>query len=474
MRLTIASWILDSTSSSSTVTTAALRLDFDLPLVPRLVGNEFRIPGLRVYVEAADEAGLKTAVEAIELQFRQCDGKAITFYNTTGTALLAIDTTVFPRSRIEHTVDYGDNNARIDFDVVAYQPDAPVAGGAADETGQRGEIVWELEIGPNGLTGATATAEFGPTSGQTAKSNAATWIDKFYTNPPTGLPSFLSTRLRPVHALPVGTQKPNQASLTLASYDPFAVTVLFREVYSGITTIPSYVTDLVATANMANEDAMDTRANETDGPALIVLQGSFTITTEDPTEFRSGATKVARGGIVAKAQEVYDLIEADFRTVYARFSLFELGGPPLDVGLDSGKTTFSRVFSTTKVRKWRERTTIRNVDPKVFNRDYKGKDTMHVGMGGPIATLHHELHIETLEAPRAYVAPNLTSGWERTDIEQDINMSAKLRGGRLIFVTEGMSNWRYVNLGERGEQGSTAANGRIIEQSASSIGNGTI
>jgi hypothetical protein len=252
------------------------------------------------------------------------------------------------------------------------------------------------------------------------------------------------------------------------------VTVLFREVYSGITTIPSNVTDFIASATMANEDAMDTRANETDGPALIVLQGSFTVTTEDPTEFRSGATKVGRGEILSTAQSVYDMVEADFRTVYARFSLFDLGGPPLDIGLDSGKVTFSRVFSTTKVRKWRERTTIRNVDPKVFNRDYKGKDTMHIGMGGPIATLHHELHIETLEAPRAYIPPNLTSGWERTDIEQDINMSAKLRGGRLIFVTDGATNWRYVNPSERGESGQTGAAGRIIEQSASSIGSGTI
>ena len=225
---------------------------------------------------------------------------------------------------------------------------------------------------------------------------------------------------------------------------------------------------------MANEEAMDTRAGETDGPALITLQGSFVMITEDPTEFRSGATKVGRGAMLAKAQEVFDAIEADFRTVYARFSLFDMGSSTLDVSLDSGRTTFSRIYSTTKVRRWRERTRIRNVDPRVFNRDYKGRDVVHEGMGGPIATLSHELHIETLEAPRAYVPPALTDGWKRIGQEQDVLMTAKLRGGRLIFVTDGASDWRYVNPTERGATGDTAANGRIIEQSSSSIGNGTI
>lgn len=475
MRLSIGSnWVLDSTAASSTVTSAALRLDFDLPLVPRATGNEYRIPGLRIFVEAASESALKTAVEAIELQFRQCDGKTISFANTTGTPLCAIDTSIYPRSRIEYSVDYGDMFAEITFDIVGYQPDAPVAGGAGDAMGQRGEIVWELEIGPNGLTGATATAEFGPTTGSTAQENAAAWINSFYTNPPTNLPAFLPARLRPVHALPVATQKPNQTTLALASYDPVAVTILFREVYSGIANIPSLVTDLVSTVSVANEDAMDLRAGETLGPALVVLQGSFTVRTEAPSEWSGSLTQVARGAILAKAQEVYDLIEADFKTVYARFSLYDLGEPTIDVGLDSGRVTFSRAFSTTRIRKWRERTRVRNVDPKVFNRDYLGRDVIHQDKGGPVATLSHSLYIEALEAAQPYRAPALTDGWERTDAELDVLMTAKLAGGRLVFVTDGASNWRYANPTERGETGETGANGRIIEQSAASIGNGTI
>ena len=454
MRLTIGSWILDSTAASSTVTTAALRLDYELPFVPRLTGNEMRVPGVRIYVEASSEANLKTAIEAIELQFRQCDGKAIIFYNTTGTAIWAPAVTDWPRCAIEHTVDYGDNYAKITFDIVFSRPE-PVAGGAGDETGQRGEIVWQLEIGPNGLTGAVATAEFGPTSGNSAKDNAETWVNKFYTSPPTGLPAFMSTRLRPVHAMPVATQKPNQATVTEDSYDPFAVEVLFREVYSGIATIPTFTTDVIANVTMINEDAMDVRSGETEGPALITLSGSFKLITEAPTEFRTSATALGRSEIYGKALAVYETIEADFRVIHARFGLHSLGDVVIDPGLDSGNITFARTFSTTKIRKWKENTWIENTDHKLFNRDYKGRVNVHRGEGKPDIVLTHDLECESLETPRPYVPPSLSQDWERLDKGQNVTIEAKLRGGTIIYTTRGRSSWRYADsTGGGGDDGS--------------------
>lgn len=471
MRLTIgSSFTLDSTASSSTVTTAALRLDYEFPFVPRLTGNEMRVPGVRIYVEASSEANLKTAIEAIELQFRQCDGKAIIFYNTTGTAIWAPAVTDWPRVAIEHSVDYGDNYAKVTFDLVFTRPE-PVAGGAADETGQRGEIEWQLEIGPNGLTGAVATAEFGPTSGNSPMDNAAAWIAKFYTNPPTGLPAFFSTRLRPVHCVPVASQKPNQATLTEDSYDPFAVQVLFREVYSGIASIPSSVTDLVANVSMVNEAPMDVRSGETEGPAILTLSGYFTIITEDPTELLPASVKVARGAMFTKALEVYATIEADFRAVHSRFGLTDLGDPVIDLGMDSGRCTFARAFSTTKVRKWNENTWIENVDRKVFNDDYKGRNIVHKGEGKPKITLVHELEVESLDAPRPYRAPPLTDGWERTNKGQNVTISAKFRGGRLIFTTRGRTTWRYADpVGGGGVSDTQSA--RSVDMA--SIGNGVL
>lgn len=474
MRLTIGSWILDSTPASSTVTTASLRLDMDLPLVPRLVGNEFRIPSLRIYVEAANEAGLKTAIDAIELAFRQADGKTVTFFNTTGTAIMAMDTADWPSIAIEHTVNYGDNNARIDFDVVGTRPGGPVSAGAADEAGQRGEIEWDFEIGPNGLQGATATAEFGPVGGTSARANAATWVAKFYTNPPTGIPAFFSSRLRPVHALPVASQKPNQSSLTNASYDPFAVSVLFREVYSGVTAIPSLVTDLVANVSMVNSEAMDVRSGETNGPAILALSGYFTIITEAPTNFLTAAAKVDRAAIFSKALEVYETIEADFKSVHARFGLSPLGDPIIETGLDSGRVTFSRAFSTTRVLKWQENTWIQNTDRKVFTYDYKGRLIKHQSEGKPVIQLTHDFMCETLDSPRPYIPPVLSSDWERMDKGQNVTVEAMLRGGTLVFVTRGTSNWRFIdpNGGGGGDTTQASGGGRIVTHGT--IGQGVL
>lgn len=472
MRLTLGSWILDSTPASSTVTTAALRLDYELPFIPKVTGNEMRVPAVRVYVEAANEAGLKTAVEAIEEQFRQVDGKTVTFFNTTGTAIFILDPSLWPRIAIEHSVDYSDNNAKIVFDIVAQRPE-PVTGGEGDETGQRGEIEWQLEIGPNGLTGAVATAEFGPEGGASAMDNAAVWVNKFYTSPPTGLPAWMSTRLRPVHAMPVATQKPNQATITEDSYDPFAVEVLFREVYSGLETIPTLTTDVVVNSTMINEEAMDVRSGETDGPALITLSGYFTLITEAPTEFRtSSATALGRAEIYGKAISVYEAIEADFKAVHTRFGLKPLGDVVIDPGMDSGKITFARTFSTTKIRKWKENTWIENTDHKLFNRDYKGRVNVHHGQGKPDITLVHELEVDSLEAPRPYSPPSLTQGWERTSKGQAVTVEAKLRGGTIIYTTKGRTSWRYADSSGGGTSESTQAGGGIITHAT--IGTGRL
>lgn len=469
MRLTIGSYILDGTPASSTTTTAALRLPFDIPFAPRVAGNELRLAGLRVFVVAASESALKTDVDAITAQFDSANGKTVTFYNTTGTALFDIDTSEWPEVEVEYEVDYGDDNAEIVFDVVARRPE-PVSTGV---TGQRGEIEWELEIGPNGLTGAVAIGEFGPTgAGASAWENAAAWVANLFAEPPTGIPTFLSNRLRAVQARPVSRQKPNQATITDESYDPVTVMVTFRQVYSGLGTIPSDVTDVVVNVNVANSEAMDIRSGEASGPAIVVLSGYFYIKTEAPTDFLSAATKVDRGAIYQRGQTVYNSIEADFRTIYAQLSLHDLGAVELDISPDSGRVVFRRSFSTTRVLVWRENTRVNNVDPVIINRDHKGRDHVHHGRGGPVASLSHTLYIESMDVV-PYTPPTLDSNWIRLDRGQDVTVEAQLRGGRIIFTTNGSSNWRYANPSERGpsDQG-TAGAGKVL--TFDNIANGTL
>lgn len=473
MRITIGSHVIDGAPASSTVTTAALRLDDARPFVPRMIGTEMRVPGLRVYIEAANEAACKTAVEAIEAQFRQANGKTITFYNTTGTALWIMDTTVFPELAIEWEVDYGDDNAMIVFDVVGRMPDAPVSGGAADEAGQRGEIEWDFEIGPNGLTAVSATASFGQTSSTTAQANAAAWVAKLRAWPPTGLPAFLeASRMTVQHVTVVPVQKPNQATISASSYDPFTINVVLVETYAGLASVPSLATDVNVSSSMVNDEPLDVQAGESDSPAILSLGGYFTLVTEDPTAFLTGATKIARGDIFARALTVYEAIEADWRIIHGRFSLVALGDVVLDISPKSGLVSFSRVFSTTFVRRWREKYRILNVDPVVVNRDHKGRDVVHHGNGGPVVTLSHSLYVECLRTPKAYLPPRLGANWIRLDASADVTVTTRLRGGELVHITEGSSNWRFANPSERGPSDRETFAGTVI--TPATIGDGTL
>lgn len=474
MRLTIgSSFTLDGDAASSTITTASLRLDFNLPFVPTFTQNELRINGLRVYIEATTEANLATALNTLIAAFLTASGKTITFYNTTGTALFTVDSTVYPECVIEYRIDASDVSAKVTFDIVARIPGAPVSGGAGDITGQRGEIEYELEVGPNGITAATATAEFGPTTGVTARANASAWLVSLYGRPPALPAHFPASRMTFVHAIFRPIRMPNQASLTDSSYDPVLVTAVFREVYSGLSSVPAMATDINVNSNMANEEAMDVRSGEANGPAIITLQGYFTVITEAPTGVISTATKVGRAEILNKAQEVYDAIEADFLTVHGAMTpLIPLGNPEIDLGLDNGRVTFSRIFSTTYVRSWRERTRVSNVDPVVINRDYSGRDIVHHGNGGPIVTLTHSLRVESIETPRAYNVPQLGANWVRLDKGQDVTITSKLRGGTLIYITEGSSSWRYVNPAARGPSDQGTQQGKVL--TFENLGNGTL
>lgn len=468
MRITIGSYIIDGTPASSTTTTAALRLDFERPFVPVVSSNEVRVNGLLAYVEAANEGALKTALDAVRAQFDQVSGKTVTYFNTTGTALYEISTTDWPEAEIEYEIDHSDVNAVISFNIVGRRP-APPTGGVADEPGQRGEIEWELEIGPNGLQGATATAEFGPSTGATAVQNASAWAAKMLTEPPTTAPAFFSTRLRAVTAVFRALEKPNQATV---AYDSTFISVLFREAYSGLGAVPTLCTDWNVNSNMVNSEAMDVESGEPAGPAIIVLSGWFTLKTEAPTSFIAAATKVDRSGIYAKALTVYEAIEGDFRTVNGRHFLFEMGDPEISVGLDSGRVTFSRAFSTTRTLVYREGTTLQNIDPVMINRDYSGADTVHRGQGGPVVTLIHNLYVEALDV-RAYIPPTLDANWERLDAALDVVITSQLRGGVLVHTTRGSSTWRYCNPGPRPTgTDNTLAGGRILTKST--LGNGTI
>lgn len=472
MRLTIGSFTLDGTASSSTITTAALRLDYALPFVPVYTQNELRVNGLRVYIEAASESALATALNTLIAAFLTASGKTITFYNTTGTALFTIDATVYPECVIEYSVDASDDTAKVTFNIVARIPGAPVSGGAGDTAGQRGEIEYELEISEGGLTAATATAEFGPTTGVTARANASAWLATLYGRPPALPAHFPASRMTFVHAVFRPIRTPNQASITDSSYDPVLVTAVFREVYSGLANVPSMATNINVNATMANEAPLDVNSRESDGPALITLQGYFTVITEAPTGVLSAATKLARGDIMTKAQEVYDAIEADFRTVHGSLTLVPLGSPEIDVGLDSGRVTFSRVFSTTYIRAWRERTRVSNVDPVIINRDYSGRDIVHHGNGGPVVTLTHSLYVESIGQPSAYETPRLGGDWVRLDQSQDVTITSKLRGGTLVYITEGASTWRYVNPAARSPSDAGTSAGKVL--TFENLGNGTL
>lgn len=467
MRLTIGSFTLDGAAASSTVTSASLRLDMDRPFVPVIRGNELRIEGLRAYVEAANEGALKTALDTFRTNFDQASGKDITYYNTTGTALFAMLTLDWPEAEIEYDIDHGDVNAVVTFTIVGRRP-APPAGGSADETGQVGEIEWELELGPNRLTGATATAEFKPTTGATAVENASAWAAKMLASPPTSVPAFFGSRLRAVTAVFRALEQPNQSS---ATYNPAIISVLFREAYAGLASIPAQCTDWNVNVDVVNSEAMDVNAGEGVGPAIIVLHGWFTLHTEAPTSFVSGATKVARGSIYSTGVNIYDQIEGDFRAVYAESTLHELGAPEISIGLDSGRVTFRRAFSTTRVLVWKESTTLMNVDPVMINRDYKGRDIVHRGAGGPVATVVHSLYIEALD-PKPYITPRLGTDWVRLDQSQDVTIDAKIKGNTLVHTTRGTSTWRYANPSERPGGPPTSAGGKVL--TLANIGNGEL
>jgi hypothetical protein len=466
MRLVIGSVTFDGLASASTNTSTTFRLDMERPFVPKITGNELRIDGLRAYIETASESACKTAVDALRLVFDTANGKDVTYSNTTGTALFAVLTADWPELEIEYEIDQGDVNAVAIFNVVARRPSPPSAG-SADETGQRGEIEWELELGGNRLEGATATAEFGPSTGATAVQNAAAWVTKMFTEPLADAPAFFSTRLQAITCLHRAIQKPNQAS---DLFDPIIVSVLFREAYSGIGAIPPNCKDFNVTVDMTNSEALDVRSGAP-GPAMLTLHGWFTVKSEAPTALLSGATKVDPGAIYTTALAAYDAIEANFRTIYASLSLFDLGDVSLSVAPDTGRVVFSRMFVTQNVLDWKENTVLLNTDPVVINRDHKGRDLVHRGPGGPIATLAHSFYAVGLQ-PIPYTPPPLNGDWVRMDKSQDVLVEAVYRGGRMTFTTRGSSNWRYANPTERGAESPTSAGGRVLRMNE--IGNGTL
>jgi len=442
MRLTIGGYIIDGDPAQSTTPGATLRIDdrFNKLLLGGVDNQSLSWRGFEIYVDAANEAQLKTRVDAVKAAFDSVQGQTVTFFQTAGTPLQVIEPSAWPRVEIAHDTPVWSTSAIFAFEVRAFR-DEPVSSGNGDEPGQIGPIEWELEITPGGLAGGTATGEFN------TRANAAAWANSLHgANPP--VPAWWPNNLRPAPAVFRALQQPNQPSITDASYTPVIVHTTWRQVYGNLA-LPDDVVELHAESSMVNEPPMDVRSGEAEAPAIISFSGYFFLRTEQPTGMIANFPVVPRAQIYERALEVYDTLENDFRDVHNRFTLRELGDPVIQISLDAGRVQFSRQFATTRVRAWRERTEIINVDPVAFTRDYLGGDTVERVEGGPVVTLSHDIYIEALDFPEAYTPPTLNRNWVRVEQRGDVTVSAAMRGGTIVHITKGASFWRYANPGPR-------------------------
>jgi len=443
MRIVIGSYIISSDPNASTTAGVRLRLDpGPRPFSPTITGNEIRIDNLLVRIETASEAACRTAKYAVAAVLDNLVGNNINFYNTTGNLIYTILAAEWSEAHSEYFIDEQGPNALIGFSIVANRD-------AAAEPGQIGPTDWQLHQSENGLTGATATGTFGPSAGKTAWENANDWANLLISEPPTAIPPFYRNRLRSTfvtfdHVLPKGSNV-----TTEGSHRPVTVMISFREVYAGLPTIPSNITNVVVSTSMAHEQGRDIRSlNDAMGSALLTISGSFTILTEK----RVGGQPMDRKEIMPLAKSVYETIEADFLRVHEGVvvELIPFGEAIINLGLDSGVVVFSRSFRTTRIVNWNERTTIENIERVTIDDDYVGKGYLHQGSGGPITTLQHSLTITALDSPVPYRAPNLGAGWVRISRGGDVDITSTLFGGQLMFTTIGSSTWRYVNREETG------------------------
>lgn len=474
-RLHIDSYIIDSADTSSSSTTAGVKLALDEaePLTPTIEGNEYRWPIMYAYVTAANEGALKTALDALEQAVRNCSGLTIKFEETNGTTLKQMHANLWPQAEAAFEVEQGDTTAEVAFSFTGRQA-GPVAAGAADEPGIVGNVVWSYSLLPGGSGAMTAQAVFGPTmSGDTVsagtRQNALAWINKLANT--ANFPPFLATTFRRIGAPEIEfDQRLNVAALTEADYNPCLVTQVFAELQPTLAAMSAFASGVerINTGSAVEpRSPLPGRAGQKPGFDLVLF-GDFTLKVMGNTTFNASDTRIADTALKAKADEVALACTILFESVYNSMNLVRWNAPLVSIDFTTGLCTFNvRYTGDGGILEWDESTQLTNVDQKIFARATDGTDWEFEMKGGPIRLLVHTLRVVS-SSPVTYRKPSLGKDWSRMEaVAEPITKLRFTDDGNAQYVTVGSVTYRYVNP----SKGANAGNVRN-SFNADSVGNG--
>lgn len=453
-RLKIGSYILDSADTSSTSTTSGVTFELDGadPMSPVISSGEFLWPTMYAAVTAANEAALKTAVDAVVNAIQRCSGKDIVYEETSGTTLVNMHPNIWPSAIADVEVEWSQTEADIAFNITGGR-DGEIPSGSADEPGIR-ELSWQYEITAGGIAGMIATALFGPVlSGTTvttgSRENAVTWINKLRNT--ANYPAWLNTNFRMVSSIIDFEQKMGQSSITESSYDPALVTLSFRELDATLAAAGSWPAQAVSadwSVQMVEREPIDVRSGQPGPGADIELTGTVQLKTEGNTTFNSSETKLTDAQIYTSAQDAVEAVITQFKAVYTSFDLIQLGDPRIHVDAVQGVAGFAVSFTTQAgILRWDESGELTNEWPKVWSRASDGSDWRYANQGGPIRVITHELLIVSLDAPEPYRKPILDGNWDEVGATQKPTVESIYANGQRLYRTVGQSSWRYMNSG---------------------------
>jgi hypothetical protein len=420
-------------------------------------------------VTAASEAALKTAAEAVMAGIRNCSGKNIVYEETSGTTLVEMLASDWPMAEAEIVHDYEGLQCFIAFQLFGKTPvNTGGGGGGGTPTGALEGVEWQYQLAGNHLAGMVGEGLFGPTTaggGATALQNAQAWYSGLVSG--SGRPAFAPSQLTDVDAVFVPVQVQNQSDV----FNPVRCVVMFREKPSAIASSwPDMVKDCAVSVQSLERRIKNYGGGiASDGKAStqLAIVGQFTIVTEGNTTFLSSLTKVAPGAIYDKAFQAVQAIVTWFKQVYrSEFSNFYNDDNPaeIDIKLDEGVVTFTKIFETDRIISWNETIVKRFHYPKTFSRDAEGKEWEYAPKGGAVATIEHELEIVKVGSPAAYRAPipGSNKNWSRLDALREPVFGMEPREGTIEYTTRGGGVWRYVNKQSKGPgEGITTAGGQL-------------
>ena len=447
VRLKIGSYIVDAAESSSSSTTAGVRL---------LQGENLDggTPGLRysqsrtgatllvpVLVDKTDESTLKAAVDAVLLAM-QANANADVIYEYTSGSTLAdwlVSTGAWSRVETTFDIDWGEENALILFRLEMTR--LGIAGnGAGDPANAITPVFWSFGLDSDGIGSCSGTATF------ESRADAAAWVVLMRAG--TGWPTWLGTQFRFVTALYQKEQQQNQASpVPETAFTPAQVTVVFSALPSAFAGDSAFDDVLGMAYDCVKTPRAPQDENSGEEPGHdITISGSVQFKTEvDATYDSNDTTRTAGAALKSAAAACLTSIEADAKSRLGE-SWFRVADPVLTVK-ENGVVRFDLACMTgddSRVTNWAESLHIA-VTPR--DRAITGSigTRVHPHRLGPEIRVHHSL-VVTAFREVAYQPPAfISSVWQPESPNPSRPVRKTAAGDGQAEYTMAWSNvWKYL------------------------------